>query len=318
MQTVFMFSGQGSQYFQMGRELYAQEVAFRSWMERLDRIVRELSGRSVIAAIYAQSRSRWEPCDRTALSHPAIFMVEYSLAQTLIGKGVEPEISLGVSLGEFAAAALSGYVTPEDALVAVVQQAMIMESHCEPGGMIAVLGSCAIHRYPFMRESCEIAAVNGDSHFVVAAKHDQLEAIEQGLRSLSVTFQRLPVSLAFHSRWIEPARVPYQSFLRSLAVAGAGKAMACCSSGSIVSALPEDHFWKVARQPIRFVETIAQLEARGARRYVDVGPAGTLATLLKYTLSPGSDSTMCSILSVLGKDLEQLENVVRLTSTAVA
>src|SRR5579872_4118204 len=105
-----MFSGQGSQYFQMGRSLYDNNDTFRHWMMQLDGIARELSGNSVIEALYAPQRRIGDVFDRTALTHPAIFMVEYSLAQTLIHAGVCPDIVLGVSLGSFAAAAVAGFL----------------------------------------------------------------------------------------------------------------------------------------------------------------------------------------------------------------
>ncbi|MBZ5525861.1 MAG: acyltransferase domain-containing protein, partial [Acidobacteriia bacterium] len=108
--TVFMFSGQGSQYFQMGRGLYDNNKTFREWMIRLDGIARDLCGRSVIEALYSDAQRRADPFERTLLTHPAIFMVEYSLAQSLICSGVLPDMVLGVSLGSFAAAAVAGFI----------------------------------------------------------------------------------------------------------------------------------------------------------------------------------------------------------------
>src|SRR5260370_1040196 len=117
-----MFSGQGSQYFQMGRELFEKNDTFRDWMVRLDDMARRLSGRSVIGILYSDLHGKGDPFDRTLLTHPAIFMVEYSLAQSLIHAGVCPDIVLGVSLGSFAAATVAGFIGVEDALTAVMRQ----------------------------------------------------------------------------------------------------------------------------------------------------------------------------------------------------
>src|SRR5690349_11489627 len=86
--TVFMFSGQGSQYFQMGKELFNKNDTFRTWMVRLDEIARRLAGRSVIETLYSEAHRKADRFDCTLLTHPAIFMVEYSLAQTLMQAGL--------------------------------------------------------------------------------------------------------------------------------------------------------------------------------------------------------------------------------------
>ena len=130
-ETVFMFSGQGSQYFHMGRALYDDNDTFRGWMVRLDEVARQASGSSVIEALYSDARAKGEPFDRTLLTHPAIFMVEYALAQALIHAGVVPDLVLGVSMGSFAAAAVAGFIDVEDALTAVIRQAMSLEECSE-------------------------------------------------------------------------------------------------------------------------------------------------------------------------------------------
>src|SRR5882672_995445 len=133
-----MFSGQGSQYLQMGRALFDDNRIFRDWMMRLDDFVRQSSGKSVIETLYSKRHKAGAMFDRTLLTHPAIFMVEYSLAQTLIRAGIVADMTLGASLGSFAAAAVAGFVKVEDALTAVIRQASVLEACCEPGGMIAV------------------------------------------------------------------------------------------------------------------------------------------------------------------------------------
>src|SRR5215470_15781398 len=204
-ETVFMFSGQGSQYFQMGKELFEKNTTFRNWMLRLEDIARGGIGRSVVETLYSGELGKGDSFDQTVLTHPAIFMVEYSLAQTLIQAGLWPDMVLGVSLGSFAAAAVAGFIDVEDALTAVIRQATAFEERCEPGGMIAVLADPALFAEDFLRGHSELAAVNFSTHFVVSARRDELAEIEAALKERNIGYRRLPVSFPFHSQWIEKA-----------------------------------------------------------------------------------------------------------------
>lgn len=301
-QTVFMFSGQGSQYFRMGKSLYDDDATFRDWMIRLDEIPRRLAGVSVLDTLYSDKHAKGDPFDRTLLTHPAIFMVEYSLAQALIHAGVRPDMVLGVSVGSFAAAAVAGFVAVEDALTAVIRQAIALEECCEPGGMIAVLADPASFAQELFGSRSELAAVNFAGHFVVSARRDDLAGIEAALSRRNIGHQRLPVSFAFHSQWIEAANAPFQAFMRSIRLARGRLSLVCCDQASILMDLADGYFWDVVRRPIRFQETISRLEQQGGRRYVDVGAAGTLATFLKYGLPATSTSTVHSILTPFGVD----------------
>ena len=305
-ETVFMFSGQGSQYFHMGRALYDDNGTFREWMVRLDDIARRLTGGSVIETLYSNVHRKGDPFDQTVLTHSAIFMVEYSLAQSLIHSGVWPDIVLGVSMGSFAAAAVAGFIDVEDALTAVVRQAIAFEEWCEPGGMTAVMTDPALFAEDFLSGHSELAAVNFSSHFVVSARRTELAEIEAALRKHNVNYQRLPVSFSFHSQWIEKAKAPFLSFMRSILCKKGRLPLVCCDQMAILSDLPDDYFWNVVRNPIRFRETTARLEEQGARQYIDVGPGGTLATFLKYGLPATTKSTIHTILSPYGVDQKNL------------
>lgn len=313
--TVFMFSGQGSQYFQMGRELFESNDIFRQWMIRLDGLARELSGESVIETLYSSGRSRSDPFDRTLLTHPAIFMVEYSLARSLLHAGITPDLVLGASLGSFTAATVAGCIDVEEAMTAVVKQATALETCCEPGGMLAVLADPALFEEDFIQRHSELAGVNFASHFVISATRPALPEIEARLAQRAVIHQRLPVSFAFHSKWIDAAQAPFESFMRSIRLRRSRLPLACCDGAAVVSDLPEGYFWSVARHPIRFRETLARLEqssdeSRIPQRYIDVGPAGTLATFLKYGLPAGSRSTVHTILTPFGQDQRNLTTLL--------
>jgi bacillaene synthase trans-acting acyltransferase len=304
-QTVFMFSGQGSQYHQMGRDLFDTHAVFRETMLRLDAAVYRLCGQRVVEAVYGSPAS--QVFDRTLLTHPAIFMVEYSMAQCLMQAGIQPDLCLGTSLGSFAAATVAGCLDVDDALLAVVEQAVALEASCLRGGMIAILAEPSLYREAFLSEHSEFAGANFDRHFAVSAAQGELEAIESGLKQRGLAFQRLPVSFAFHSRWIDGAQRQFSSAVRHVSCRRATVPIMCGERGELLDVLPDDYFWRVVRQPMRFGQALAGLERRGGHRYVDVGPSGTLATFVKYGLREGSASTVHPVLTPFGRDRVNLQ-----------
>jgi bacillaene synthase trans-acting acyltransferase len=296
----------------MGRSLFDANRVFRAHMLRLDDVARPLCGSSVIETLYSPANSIGARFDRTLLTHPAIFMVEYSLARALMSAGVTPDMVLGASLGTFAAAALAGFVEPEDALSIVVQQARLLEEHCEPGGMIAVLADPQLCDEQWLRDECEVAAINFASHFVISAPQQHCARIEHALDARRIVWQRLAVSIAFHSRWVDSARSHFEQLAHSIRIESGALPLVCCERAEVVGDLKPDRFWRVTRAPIRFPQAIATLERNGEYRYVDVGPAGTLATFLKYGLDRASKSTVHAVLTPYGSDLK---NWATLTGT---
>ena len=317
--TVFMFSGQGSQYFQMGKDLFEKHAVFRDWMRRLDDMAWAINGTRVNEAIYGSPKSN--VFARTRLTHPAIFMVEYALAQCLMHEGIEPDLVLGASLGSFTAAAVGGSLTVEQAMAAVLDQAAGFERDCSPGGMIAVLAAPDLYEQePYLGDRSELAGINFHSHFVVSAELDELDNIEAELKRRDLTFQRLAVSYAFHSRWIDKAEAGFCAFMRGVPVRPAAIPIVCCRQAAILDALPDEYFWQVVRHPIRFNDTVALLEHQGPHRYIDVGPSGTLAAFIKYSLAKDSRSSMHAILTLFGKEhrnVVALLNEVGATSDGV-
>ena len=306
--TVFMFSGQGSQYFQMGRSLFEANTVFREWMTRLDDVAHRRCGKRVIDAIYASPKS--EVFARTLLTHPAIFMVEYSLAQCLMHENVRPDLTLGASLGSFAAAAVAGHLDVEDAMAAVVEQAIALEARCARGGMIGILADPSLYDDAFLNRRSEMAGINFKTHFAVSAAAAEVEAIEADLKQRHVAHQRLAVSFAFHSRWIDNAESRFAAFMRSIRRRRPLLPIACCAEGTTLSELPDDFYWQAVRQPMRFERTVAHLERQGAHRYIDVGPSGTLATFVKYGLPTASQSTAHAILTPFGRDEKNLAALI--------
>jgi len=306
LEKVFMFSGQGSQYFQMGRTLFDTNAVFRQWMFRLDEIARNFNNISILDVLYSPINQRHDVFDRTILTHPAVFIVEYSLTQALIHAGIIPDVVMGVSLGSYTAAAVAGCLSVGDAIEAVIRQATIVEEVCEPGGMLAILASPSLFQEGFLIEHSELAGISFSSHFVISATQMRLSAIEKCLRERNVSFQRLPVSYAFHSKWIDTAHQPFDLFMRSIPLGTCKLPLVCCDRATILSGLSMDFFWRVIRQPMRFLETVSYLEKSGPRRYIDVGPAGSLATFMKYALPGSSRSQIHAIMTPHSNDRRNL------------
>lgn len=310
VKTVFMFSGQGSQYYQMGKQLFDADPVFRGWMTRLDDVAYRTGGRRIVDAIYGAPKSAI--FDAIGQTHPAIFMVEYALAQCLIARGVLPDLTLGSSLGSFAAAAVAGYIDPKQAMAAVLEQADAVDASCERGGMIAILAAPGLYEEDFLQRHSTLAGINFSTHFAVAAAHADLDPIEALLRQRGITYQRLAVAYAFHSARIDLAEEQFSWFMKTIPLARGQLPLVCCARGATLDRLPGDFFWQVVRQPIRFREAVASLEAQGPHRYIDVGPSGTLATFVKYALPENSASSAHATLTPYGQDLN---NLARLSDT---
>jgi acyl transferase domain-containing protein len=134
---MFMFSGLGSQYYQMGRGLFTGHPGFRRLMQDMDAVVQDLTGESVIRTLYDPAYAKSDPFDSLLVSSAALFMVEYALAEAMIEVGMVPDGVLGVSLGAFAAATIAGCISRDESLEWIIRQSQIVQRCCGNGGMIA-------------------------------------------------------------------------------------------------------------------------------------------------------------------------------------
>jgi acyl transferase domain-containing protein len=310
--VVFMFSGQGSHYYQMGRAFFDGNAAFRRILLQLDEVAKPLLGRSIADVLYNDGRRKDELFDNIQLTSAAIFMVEYALASVLIDDGVKPDYLLASSMGTYAAAAVAAALDPDEALKSVIELASGYEARCRKGGMIAILGSPRLHRdLRALHDNSDIAAVNFASHFVISTTDEHFDEIEAALLHEKVAFQKLAVSWPFHSRWIDHGREATLDVLGKLRYRQPVIPLICCARSGALEALTPESLWNSVRSPIEFERTIAELETRGPWYYVDVGPAGTLATMLKHALPSESDSQAYPILTPFGGELR---NYQRLTS----
>ena len=310
MSIVFMFSGQGSQYRQMGRALYEQDEGFRRHLERLDQVVVGATGHSVLQQLYPDTPMPGA-LDDILVTHPAIFMLEYALAQTLIEQGVRPDHVLGSSLGEVAAAAVSGAVEAEPALLFVVRQARLFHEHCPAGGMTAVLD--AAKRFEQLLGQgieVELAAINFAEHFVISGAVAELNRAEALLGQQGVVFQRLAVSRPFHSSAMDSVRGAFLEACADLPMRPPRIGYVSSTFGGPVHGFAADYLWNVVRARLELPPAIAYLEQLGAHEYLDVGPSGSMANFAKRCRAVGSASTDRLILSPFDASLRPFERCI--------
>ncbi|MFD7646089.1 ACP S-malonyltransferase [Streptomyces albidoflavus] len=296
--TVFMFAGQGSQFYGMGRELRAAHPVFDRTLRTLDTMFADAGLPGQLDELYRTDRSLRDAFDRFAHTHPAILMVELGLLDVLLAEGIAPDCVLGTSLGEYAAAAAAGVLDREELTCAVAAQVRLTEELCPPGGMLAVLAD--VTRFdagqPRWR-GLELAAVNYGRHFVVSGAPDALAAAERALAAEGTACQRLPVRYAFHSAQVDVVAEPYRRMMAGVSLHAPEVELVSCATGEAIGEVTPTHMWNTVRGPIRFQEAIRTLEAQyeGAR-YVDLGPSPTLANFAAHSFRDGSGARARSLL----------------------
>lgn len=309
--NIFLFAGQGSQYYHMGEALYNENKVFRRSIERVDESIYQLTGEHMIDILYDVKKSSQEPFDHILYTHPCIFMTEYALVQMIMNYDVYPDYVLGTSLGELAAACTAGIVNPEDAALATVRQAQCFQETCEKGGMLAVLESYDL--FESMKEvfrNTDLAAINYDEHFVVSGLEQDIRRAEKFLRKRQITCAVLPVSYGFHSLCIDQAKDRYMEFLSNIIINKPRFQMISCVTGEEISQLKPEYFWNVARKPIMFQKAIRYMECKGTYNYVDLSLGGTLAGFTKRIIRSNSKSSVYAIETPFLKIDKSLPNLI--------
>jgi acyl transferase domain-containing protein len=302
---VFMYSGQGSQYYNMGLTLFQQDAEFRQAMIEANSLYQELSGISIIESIYQPNRQFSDSLTQTEITHPAIFIVEYALTQVLLNHGIIPRFTLGASHGEIAAAVTSGILDLSKALSIIFKQVEAL-NRCPSGQMLAVLESVELFNMPWIHQNSELAAINCPKHFVISSTPNQLNEISKKLKQKQIAFQFLSVDKGYHSSLIDEAKDPFLHSIANIEYHNAAIPFISCEQSKMISTIERAHFWNTARNPFDFQQVISQLEQDGPKIYVDLGPSGTLFNFTKYNLSKMSQSICLKSMSPWKNELTDL------------
>ena len=309
--VVFLFSGKGSQYFHMGFSLYRRNKKFQRHVDRLDEIAKAVTGIQVVDRIFDSVARPLTAITDPELAVLSIFLVECALANTLIDYDVLPSAIITSSMGIYAGAVTAGVLTEEAGFRYLHAASRIFRDACEPGGLIAILGTKEqFASSAVLQAHSVLAAVSLSSHISIAFPVRHEAEIEAELRRLGLSSQVLPISRAYHSHWIDTAR---RSFLELFAHEQSREPivpMNCVSANLKIAKFSGEAVWHAIRMPMYFQLKIEHIERQGSWRYVDVGPASSSATLLKYCLPQGTDSTFHPVLSQFGDDEARLNYVL--------
>lgn len=199
--VVFMFPGQGAQYPGMAADLYRTEPVVRRAVDHCARVLKPALGLDLRRLLFPSARRRREAADAlrdTAVTQPALFTVEYALAQLWRSWGVHPSAMIGHSIGEYVAATQAGVLALDDALRVLADRGRLIAG-LPAGSMLAVMAP-AEELDRFVDGDVSLAAVNAPTLSVLSGPHAAIDRVEEALRRESVAARRLHTSHAFHSR----------------------------------------------------------------------------------------------------------------------
>ncbi|MDF5712386.1 MAG: SDR family oxidoreductase [Rhizonema sp. NSF051] len=283
--VVFMFSGQGAQYVNMGRELYQSEPIFREQVDECSYFLKPLIGLDLRTVLYPDEQQAQDAAQQllqTAFTQPALFVIEYALAQLWMAWGVQPEAMIGHSIGEYVAATVAGVFSLEEALALVANRGKLMQQ-CKSGGMLSVqLPQQSVQ--PLLGKELSIAASNAPCYCVVSGTTQAIEQLQQQLQEKGVGCRRLHTNHAFHSQMMEPIIEPFTQLLQNITLNQAKIPFISNVSGTWITpiqATDPDYWARHLRQPVRFNEGIAELLTTHECIFLEVGPGRTLSTFVK-------------------------------------
>jgi acyl transferase domain-containing protein len=309
---AFLFSGQGAQRVGMGRELYETSPLARELFDRCAAICEGKLPVPLLDAIFGNDAAMLR---RTEVTQPALFALEYVLAQLWQSWGIRPAVVMGHSLGEYVAACVAGALSLEDALTLVIERGRLMGGLPSGGAMAAVFASAAQVERAIDAHHGDVAlsAVNGPTNSVISGAAASVSALCSELTAAAIECRPLEVSHAFHSPMMDPILDPLESAARRLTMLPLRIPLATNLHGRVarVGDVLDARYWRRhAREPVRFEACVRGAREAGCDTFLEIGPGSTLLGMarrivdgndVRWLASLSSDGEWRTLLHTLGR-----------------
>ncbi len=295
--VVWMFTGQGSQYPGMGSGLYSRDGDFA---RAFDAACAAL-GPHLAFDLKRRMFDGSDDLSATSITQPALFALEYALAQMWLARGLRPAALVGHSVGEFVCAVLAQILSLQDAAALVARRGALMQQQ-PPGSMLSVrLGAEELQA--LLPEGIVLAADNGPRASVAAGSGQALDELQRLLEQRGVQARRIPTSHAFHSPLMDGALPGFEAAVSAVRLAPAQLPLVSTCSGDWMSpeqATSPEYWVRQLREPVRFAPALHRaLERHPAALFLEVGPRSALCELARQQ---GSAGMVLAVPSLGGND----------------
>ncbi|HKH50580.1 MAG TPA: acyltransferase domain-containing protein, partial [Mycobacterium sp.] len=291
--TAWLFTGQGSQYPGMARELFDAEPVFRDTVTQCAEALAGMLLRPLLEVLFDTDSDDGKPLQHTSFAQPALFAIEMGLARLWQSWGIEPDVVLGHSVGQYAAACVAGVFGIEDGARLVAERGRLFGSLPEGGRMVAVFTDAEqvedfVDEFPHV----SVAAYNG-ANTVLSGPAADLEQIVSACTEDEIRCTWLDTSHAFHSELLDPVLDEFESYAAQFEFATPTLPLVCNRTGAVLSgAVPLDaQYWRRhARQPVQFSESVRTVANLGCTVLMEIGPQPIL-TAAALRIWPDSAAT---------------------------
>ncbi|MBE9147948.1 alpha/beta fold hydrolase, partial [Coleofasciculus sp. LEGE 07092] len=274
--VTFLFTGQGSQYPQMGRQLYENQPLFREVLKQCDELLSPVLNHSLLSVLYPESNSNLL-LHKTAYTQPALFALEYALAQLWQSWGIKPDAVIGHSVGEYVAACIAGVFSLEEGLKLIAARGRLMQALPQNGMMAAVFAPEARVREAIApyKTKLAIAAINGAENTVISGLSEAVQTVLAQLASEDIVAKPLQVSHAFHSSLMEPMLDAFEKIAQGVEFKSPSIPFISNVTGQLLAPgeIPDASYWcRHLREPVQFAAGMQTLQQQGYPIFLEVGP----------------------------------------------